>query len=166
MRRLMSALACLALVGVVCYGWSYNSCAQDWGVGGTRVDVITDPPQGYSKVYQKDLQCAPHGNGTTTYLITPDSGYWFHEIGLKKIASYSHNHVVQFKILPYASTTDSTSIATHITVTFPSSQSTGEPVMLPINCYQWTVALATPSTCATRTTMKAFMAIGYEKKHN
>jgi len=106
---------------------------------------------------------------------TSDSGYWFHEIGIQNVASWNtcYNGMVQWHVLPYASTTDSTSIAaTYVTVTFATAGTA--QVTLPFKCYQFTTRLATPNSThivscapgATWHTAKAFKAIGYQKQHN
>ena len=144
----------------------------DW----VKVDVQGDPPQGYDKMYQLSLEptaagiTAEAGEVGLSMMHTSDAGYWFHAIGIVPVASWSTGSFVQWAILPYATTNDSTSIiATHLTVTY-STFDTAMPVIFPIKCYQFSTRLATPNTAvgygATFSTAKAFRAIGYQKKHN
>ena len=113
---------------------------------------------------------AEAGEVGLSMMHTSDAGYWFHAIGIVPVASWSTGSFVQWAILPYATTNDSTSIiATHLTVTY-STFDTAMPVIFPIKCYQFSTRLATPNTAvgygATFSTAKAFRAIGYQKKHN
>lgn len=102
----------LAVVGI--YFFATAPTAQfSW----TKVDVLSDADQGYTKYIEETLP----GSGNATTSCASSTGYWFHRIGIMQIATHSHaTTCLTFMIRPYATTNDSTSIvATYATVTFP-----------------------------------------------
>ena len=158
MRKILYTLAALAAVGLVVVNWTGETDAQTWGVGGVKTEVITDPPQGYSKYYEESLD----SNTTNKRLHVSDTGYWFHQIGIAADAPIPGGYAL-FMIKPYSTTTDSTSIAaTNITVLLTTGSTS---ITLPVNCYQFTTYMTSPTT-ATYITAKVFNAFGWQKKHN
>jgi len=175
MKKLLTTLALLAAVGLVAYSWTSDSEAQVLGIGGTKVDVVMDPPQGFSRLNQASLSTS--GYATLTHVST--AGYWFHEIGVRQIASCSND--VIFRLRPYSSTTDSSSImcdanATYITVAFIGGATCLPTQSFPINCYQFSCERWSPNggknglpdaLNLVNTAVNAkFVMFGMEKTHN